>query len=94
MPGYKSKKLMAQSREPQTENNMLIKFTNVGKLAGNPIYINSDHIISVYEMPNDEGSLRTIIWGGNDNGSWEVEEGLSEVVKCVNFIGSKICECK
>lgn len=61
---------------------MLIKFTNaVDLLKGNPIYINSDWIVTAYEEPTDGGSLRTVIYGGPSGIPWYVEESLSEVVK-------------
>jgi hypothetical protein len=75
---------------------MLLKFTNaVAGLTGNPLYINSDSICSVYEKPTDGGSLRTIVWGGPNGTTWEVEESLSEAVKIVNMTYLKTgCNCK
>jgi hypothetical protein len=65
---------------------MLIKLTNAADsvLKGNPLYINVDWIVSVYEVPRDSGSVRTIIYGGPQCITWEVEESLSEVEKKVN----------
>lgn len=63
---------------------MLVKFTNsVGNLRGMPIYLNSDQVISVFEIPQDGGSLITVIFC-NPGREWYVEEGLSEAVKIIN----------
>jgi len=65
---------------------MLVKFTNtIGTLKDMPIYLNTDQIISVYEIPVDEGSLMTAIFC-NPGKEWYVEEGLSEVVKIINGV--------
>ena len=65
---------------------MLIKLTNnFEKLRGMPVYINTDHIISVYELPVEEGSLITAIFC-NPGREWYVEEGLSEVIKIINGV--------
>jgi hypothetical protein len=72
---------------------MLVKFTNAAEdLKGNLIYINTDWIISVYEMPTDGGSLRTVVYGGSQPVAWEVQESLSEAVKMINT--AKGCSCK
>lgn len=57
---------------------MFIKLTNAtqGRL-GDPILINVNTIISVYEQ-NVEGSLRTIVYGA---ANWEVEESFNQVQK-------------
>ena len=65
---------------------MLVKLTNNhNELKGMPIYINTDHIISVYEVPVDGGSLMTAVYGIRGE-SWFVEEGLSEAVSIVNGV--------
>lgn len=62
----------------------MIKFTNLNRdRLDMPIYINKDHIISVYENRTDEGSLRTMIYG-SENNTWHVEESLGEVIKMIN----------
>ena len=63
----------------------MLKFTNrnVERL-DMPIYINRDHIISVFEEPNNGGSLTTIIYGGPLGERWYVEESLGEVIKKIN----------
>ena len=65
---------------------MMLRFTNATSgRHGDPIYLNKDWIISVYEQPTDGGSLKTIIFGGPGGGiPWTVEESLSEVIKIIN----------
>lgn len=48
---------------------------------GNPIYINKDWIVSIYEAPSQEGMIKTIVYGGPSGSSWEIEESPSEVYK-------------
>jgi hypothetical protein len=62
-----------------------IKLTNtVGQHAGNPIYINSDWIVSIYEIPREEGgSLVTVVWGGPKGEAWNVEESPREIIKLI-----------
>jgi hypothetical protein len=73
---------------------MLIKFTNAADhIKGNPIYINSEYIVSIFEAPTDGGSLKTIVWGGPNGIGWEVEESLNEAVKKVEAVTSS-CGCK
>jgi hypothetical protein len=74
---------------------MIVKFTNTAPgLEGNPLYINSDHIVSVFETPTDSGSLKTVVWGGPSVTGWTIEESLSEAVKLINAANSKSCGCK
>jgi hypothetical protein len=74
---------------------MLVKFTNASNdLKGNPLYINVEHITSVFEAPTDGGSLKTIIWGGPTGIGWEVEESLNEAFKLISAANSKTCGCK
>ena len=62
----------------------LVKFTNSNEqLKGMPIYLMDEHIVSVFEMPTDGGSLVTAIYGIRGD-TWYVEEGLSEVVRIIN----------
>jgi hypothetical protein len=63
----------------------MIKFTNASQgRKGDPLYINSDWIITVFEAHVEGGSLITIIFGGPTGISWEVEESLSEAIKLIN----------
>ena len=64
----------------------MLKFTNSNeRYKGNPVYINSECIISVFEEPTNGGSLATVIFGGFGSPQrWNVEEGLSEVIKIIN----------
>ena len=64
---------------------MLVKFTNnVEQHKGMPLYIMREHIISVFESATDGGSLVTCIYGIRGD-TWQVEEGLLEVVKIINY---------
>ena len=62
----------------------LVKFTNSNEqLKGMPIYLMDEHIVSVFEMPTDGGSLVTAIYGIRGD-TWYVEEGLNEVINMIN----------
>lgn len=64
---------------------MMIKFTNAaGAYKGNPLYINSEWIVSVFEEATEGGSLNTVIYGGPTGIPWYVEESLNEAVKLIN----------
>jgi hypothetical protein len=64
----------------------MLKFTNLNHdRLDMPIYINRDHIISVYENVTNKGSLRTIIYGTSGT-EWHVEESLNEVIKIINEV--------
>jgi uncharacterized protein YlzI (FlbEa/FlbD family) len=65
---------------------MLLKFANAApEHAGNPIYININHITAVYPMTRPEGGGQsTIVFGGPTGQAWIVEEGVEEVIKKVN----------
>jgi len=62
-----------------------IKLTNIAdNHKGMPIWLNMDHIISVYEYPSVEGgSLRTCIYGGPKGDIWEVEESPFQIFKSI-----------
>lgn len=63
---------------------MLVKFTNNNEqLKGMPIYLMTEHIVSVFETPTDGGSLVTSIYGIRGD-TWYVEEGLNEVIRIIN----------
>jgi uncharacterized protein YlzI (FlbEa/FlbD family) len=65
---------------------MLVKFTNsFNELQGMPLYINPDHVASVYEKPTNGGSLATCIYGSKGE-IWLVEESLSETIKIINGV--------
>lgn len=70
------------------QNMTMLKFTNNSeRYKGNPVYINSECIISIFEEPTDGGSLATVIFGGfGPPQKWTVEEGLSEVIKIINEV--------
>ena len=66
--------------------NMLVKFTNNNEnLKGMPIYLMTDHIVSVFEVPTDGGSLVTAVYGIRGD-TWYVEEGLDQAVKIINGV--------
>jgi hypothetical protein len=59
----------------------VIKLTNAtAEHKGNPIYVNRHWIVVVFESPVEAGgSLRTIVYGGPQGTSWEVEESPAEI---------------
>ena len=64
---------------------MMLKFTNAsGEYSGNPLYINSEWIVSIYEQPTDGGSLMTVVYGGPSSIVWTIEESLTEAVNIFN----------
>jgi hypothetical protein len=48
-----------------------------------PIYLMTEHILSVFELPTDAGSLVTCVYGIRGD-TWQVEEGLKEVIDIIN----------
>jgi hypothetical protein len=63
----------------------MLKFTNLNlDRLGDPVFINKDWIVSVYENHRQGGSLTTTIFGGPHNTEWYVEESLNEVIKIIN----------
>jgi hypothetical protein len=62
-----------------------IKLTNVANNhKGMPIWLNIDHISSIYEFPSEEGgSLRTCVYGGQTGVIWEVEESPFQIFKSI-----------
>lgn len=79
---------------------MLIKFTNgADQFKGNDLYINSDHIVAVYEfskLDDTTNTIMTIIYGGPQGSEWYVSESLAEVNKRVKaaLTGEPIKEVK
>jgi hypothetical protein len=63
----------------------MIKLTNAAEAhLGNPIYINPDWIVAVFEAPAQPGgSLKTIVYGGSQGTSWEVEQSPADVARLV-----------
>jgi hypothetical protein len=64
----------------------MIKLTNTGQFADMPIYINVNHITSVFEVATDEGSLRTQVFSafGKEPIVWVVQESLGQVIKAIS----------
>jgi len=62
----------------------MIKLTNTHpELLGMPIWINKDHIMSIFEEPSKEGaSVRTVICSLSGV-NWVVEESPSEINKLI-----------
>jgi len=59
---------------------MLVYFTNSFKgNASDSIAINPAHVISVFEIENEEGDKLTAIYGIGNN-TWTVEENILDVV--------------
>lgn len=61
----------------------MIKLTNATEIhKGNPIYINPEWIVAVFETNAEPGgSLRTVVYGGPQGTSWEVEESPADVAR-------------
>jgi hypothetical protein len=58
---------------------MFVKLTNTAPdRKGDPLLINVNSIISVFENHEEGGSLSTIVYGG-PNLTWLVEESFGEV---------------
>ena len=79
----------------------MIRLTNSSSLfAGEPIYINPDHITCVYyQAIVDGGSLKTLVHsriGAGDPITWEVEESAENVIKLIEEANAKCegCSCK
>lgn len=60
-----------------------IKLTNnFDKFKGTPIYLNVDHIVSIYDEVDDTGMSRTKVYGDDGNMTvWDVEESASQIFK-------------
>lgn len=72
---------------------MFIRLTNATEgRKGDPILINVNHILSVYENSTEGGSLQTIIYGFNGL-NWTVEEGFSTVEQKIKEAKTKTCDC-
>jgi hypothetical protein len=78
---------------------MFIKLTNTaGQHQGDPIWINVDHITSVYEHAKVQGGgLTTFVHGRiGPPITWEVEESASKIMKLIEEQNAKRqgCSCK
>lgn len=64
----------------------MIKLTNAtDQHKGNPLYINPEWIVAIFETSTEAGgSLKTIVYGGPQGTSWEVEESPADVYKLIN----------
>ena len=63
----------------------MIKLTNATEqFKGNPIHINPEWIVAVFEnAATDGGSLKTIVYGGPQGTSWEVDESPAEIAALI-----------
>ena len=63
----------------------MIKLTNATEQhKGNHIYINPEWIVAVFENAvTDGGSLKTIVYGGPQGTSWEVDESPAEIAALI-----------
>ena len=67
--------------------NKFIKLTNnFEKFKGNPIYINVDHIVAVYDDMDANGMTRTIVFGSVNGIMWDVEEPVSKIIKMIEEV--------
>jgi hypothetical protein len=64
----------------------VIKLTNAtDQYKGNAIYINPEWIVAVFSTSFETGgSLKTIVYGGPQGTSWEVEESPEEIHKLLS----------
>lgn len=68
---------------------MFIKVTNSHlERAGDPILINVNSIVSVFEDHVGGGSLRTVIYS-SDNLFWNVEESVEKVYSLIKMATNK-----
>ena len=67
---------------------MLVKLTNASEEhKGNKLYLHSNWIVSVFQVAKEEGgSLTTVVYGGPQGTSWNVEESPEEVQKLINIL--------
>ena len=68
---------------------MLIKLTNASEEhKGNNLYLHTDWIVAVFQTPTQPGgSLNTVVYGGPQGTSWNVEQSPEEVQKLINTLG-------
>lgn len=67
---------------------MLIKLTNAAEEhKGNNIYINREWVVAVFQAASQPGgSLNTIVYGGPQGTSWNVEESPEQIQRLINTI--------
>jgi hypothetical protein len=68
---------------------MLIKLTNsADEHKGNKLYLHSNWIVSVFQVATqDGGSLSTVVYGGPQGTSWNVEESPEQIQSLINALG-------
>lgn len=70
-----------------------IKVTNNhGIQKGNPLYINTEWVVSVFEEQTPDG-VKTLIFGGPTGVVWDVEESITEVNKKIEEVTRGKCSC-
>jgi len=68
---------------------MLVKLTNAAEEhKGNELYLHANWIVSVFQIATEQGgSLSTVIYGGPQGTSWNVEESPAQIQKLINTLG-------
>jgi hypothetical protein len=68
---------------------MLVKLTNAAEEhKGNKLYLHSNWIVSVFQVATqDGGSLSTVVYGGPQGTSWNVEESPEQIQILINTLG-------
>jgi len=67
---------------------MLVKLTNAAEEhKGNKLYLHSNWIVSVFQVATqDGGSLSTVVYGGPQGTSWNVEESPEQIQILINTL--------
>lgn len=70
-----------------------LKLTNnYGIQKGNPLHINADWVVSVFEEQTPDG-VKTLVFGGPTGVIWDVEESVTEVINQLKEASSGKCSC-
>ena len=67
---------------------MLIKLTNAAEEhKGNNLFINPEWIVAVFQTPSPiEDKLSTVVYGGPQGTSWNVNESPEQIQRLINTI--------
>ena len=72
-----------------------IKLTNAApEHLGNPLYMNTDWIVSVFPVQKPVGGETTMIFGGPGGTTWQASESTEEIIKQLKNLSNKTCGCK
>jgi hypothetical protein len=68
---------------------MLVKLTNASEEhKGNNLYLHTDWIVAVFQTAAQPGgSLTTVVYGGPQGTSWNVEESPEKIHTLINTLG-------